>query len=248
MARAYGAGRFGVALSGLGGPAVVAGAYLVAGPDGGAAQYEPYLASLIATGAGLIASVLVAMPGRRGSKPERPTIDVGSLRALSGDVVSPAPGFAMAGPPPTSWDDSIEYGAPYGVDDPRPSRRPTLTNQAMDYITAEHPVVPVAGSPPRRPGRRQRRPDRVGVQRAPPTAAEAPPNRSAPPGPPSRSAPPVRPSRQSGPSRGVGQSGRADHGSAPGRRAGERPARVLAARPRLPRPPLHPLAPRAQIR
>jgi hypothetical protein len=145
-ARAYGAGRFGVALAGLGGPAVVAGAYLVAGPDGGAAQYEPYLAALIATGAGLIASVLVAMPGRRGSKPERPTIDVGSLRALSGDVVSPAPGFAMAGPPPTSWDDSIEYGAPYGVDEPRPSRRPTLTNQAMDYITAEHPVVPVQAS------------------------------------------------------------------------------------------------------
>ena len=73
IARWAGAGRFGIALAGFGGPAVVAAAYLIAGPGEGtdrAAQFDPYLTALLATAAGLIASVLIAMPGRRGAAPE----------------------------------------------------------------------------------------------------------------------------------------------------------------------------------
>ncbi|HEX6873321.1 MAG TPA: hypothetical protein VF163_19670, partial [Micromonosporaceae bacterium] len=69
--RLRGAHRFAVALAGLGGPALVATAYLISGPSIGpnpTAQFEPYLASLIAAGAGLVASVIVALPTR--SEPE----------------------------------------------------------------------------------------------------------------------------------------------------------------------------------
>ena len=85
VARWRRSGRFGVALAGFGGPAVVAAAYLVAGPGASAdrtAQADPYLAALIAVGAGLIASVLIAMPGRRvpvhapaGPEPRRSATD-----------------------------------------------------------------------------------------------------------------------------------------------------------------------------
>jgi hypothetical protein len=68
VARWGGAHRLGVVLSGFAGPAVVAAAYLIAGPGEGsdqAAQSEPYRASLIAAGAGLCAALLVGLPGRR---------------------------------------------------------------------------------------------------------------------------------------------------------------------------------------
>lgn len=62
--------RFTVATSGLAGPALVASAYLIAGPgisaDDGE-QLVPWRAALIAVGAGLAASTLVALiPARRG--------------------------------------------------------------------------------------------------------------------------------------------------------------------------------------
>jgi hypothetical protein len=68
VARWAGANRFAVALSGLAGPAVLASAYLIAGPGGTAergVQFAPYQAALIAAAAGLVASVPVALPARR---------------------------------------------------------------------------------------------------------------------------------------------------------------------------------------
>jgi hypothetical protein len=59
------AGRLGTAISGFAGPAVVAAAYLIAGAGDGTSQLEPYRASLIAVGVGLVASVVVAIPKPR---------------------------------------------------------------------------------------------------------------------------------------------------------------------------------------
>jgi hypothetical protein len=59
------AGRFGIAISGFAGPAVVAAAYLIATPDVGTRQLDPYRAALIAVGVGLVASVIVAIPAPR---------------------------------------------------------------------------------------------------------------------------------------------------------------------------------------
>jgi hypothetical protein len=70
FARWAGAHRLSVALSGLAGPAAVALAYLVAGPGEGPAQANPYRAALTATAAGLLASTLVALPGRRSDRAE----------------------------------------------------------------------------------------------------------------------------------------------------------------------------------
>ncbi len=69
VARWGGAHRFGVALSGLAGPAVVAGAYLIAGA--GDSGVNPMQAPLYAAGAGLVASTLIALPGRREPTDER---------------------------------------------------------------------------------------------------------------------------------------------------------------------------------
>jgi hypothetical protein len=69
-----------VALSGLGGPALLALAYLIAGPgaaNGQNDQSAPYWGSLVAVAAGLLGSVLVAVVGRRDPEPavERATIE-----------------------------------------------------------------------------------------------------------------------------------------------------------------------------
>jgi hypothetical protein len=89
VARWRGSGRLGAALAGFGGPAVVAAAYLVAGPGPAgdpASQRDPYLAALFAVGAGLVASVLVAMPGRRTAHTPQPAAPVDD-RPLEGDVL-----------------------------------------------------------------------------------------------------------------------------------------------------------------
>jgi hypothetical protein len=73
IARGQGSTRLAAGISGFGGPALVAAAYLIAGP--GDAQSEPYLAALLAVAAGLAASAVVAIPTRAatpaGGKPRR---------------------------------------------------------------------------------------------------------------------------------------------------------------------------------
>ena len=103
VSRARGSRRLGVALSGFGGPALIAAAYLVAGPGTGedrAAQSDAYVSSLIAVGVGLVASVLVAMPGRRVPvRPRpRPRPTPADDRPITGDVM-PRPRQA---PPPAA--------------------------------------------------------------------------------------------------------------------------------------------------
>jgi hypothetical protein len=73
VARWAEASRLGIALSGFAGPAVVASAYLIAGFGYGPRQLDPYRAALIAVGAGLVASVLVAIPGPTRGATEKPT-------------------------------------------------------------------------------------------------------------------------------------------------------------------------------
>ena len=100
VSRARGSRRLGVALSGFAGPALVAAAYLVAGPGTGedhAAQSDAYLSALIAVGAGLVASVLVAMPGRRAPVRPRPAPAPADDRPITGDVMPrPRPASAAA--------------------------------------------------------------------------------------------------------------------------------------------------------
>ena len=93
IARWGGAGRLAVSLSGFGGPAVIAASYLIAGPGSGAdraVQSEPYVDALVAVGAGLVASVLIAMPGRRtAAPPPRPVREREDRDPLTGDIVHP---------------------------------------------------------------------------------------------------------------------------------------------------------------
>ena len=109
VARLRGATRLGAALGGFGGPALVAAAYVIAGPQAqvGAPVDQPYLAALFATAAGLLASVLVALPGRRAARPARPA-PVQAMPARPAPVqaaparpapVQPMPGQSMPGQP-----------------------------------------------------------------------------------------------------------------------------------------------------
>lgn len=105
VARWQHAGRVGAALAGFGGPGLVAAAYLAAGPEDrlAAPLDQPYLASLYATAVGLLASVLVALPGRRatapGISPGAAPGDMASAQEtgpLTGDVLEVVRGTASA--------------------------------------------------------------------------------------------------------------------------------------------------------
>lgn len=67
LARRRGLGWLGVVCSGVAGPALIAAAYLIAGPGVGSYQRQPYLAAELGAGAGFVAAFLVAMvrPRRR---------------------------------------------------------------------------------------------------------------------------------------------------------------------------------------
>jgi hypothetical protein len=88
VARWRGTTRLGAALAGFGGPALAATAYLIAGAgERGGPQEEPYVAALIATGAGLISSVLVAMPGRRVPRVATPPTPPADDAPVEGDLI-----------------------------------------------------------------------------------------------------------------------------------------------------------------
>lgn len=82
-----GAGRVGAALSGLGGPALAAAAYLIAAPgERGGAQADAYVNAMLAVTGGLAASVLVAMPWRRRTRPMR-AVEPVQEAPLEGDIL-----------------------------------------------------------------------------------------------------------------------------------------------------------------
>jgi hypothetical protein len=131
IARWGGSGRFGMSMAGFAGPALVAAAYLIAGPGTSTdrtAQAEPYVAALIAVAAGLIASVLIAMPGRRVSVSLRPERNFDDLRPLTGDVVSP-PGRPGPGGRPRRGERPAYSGAGAG---PRAAERDRATYPGAD--------------------------------------------------------------------------------------------------------------------
>jgi hypothetical protein len=118
VARWGGAARRGVALSGLAGPAVVAAAYLIAGAGTDAGLQASYRAALLALGAGLVGSVLVALPaGDRVALPladQVPTSKVAAQppaadRPIVGEVLdrdrSPVGPAVMGQPKPSPDDD-----------------------------------------------------------------------------------------------------------------------------------------------
>jgi MFS family permease len=119
IVRVRGASRLSTAVSGFGGPALVAAAYLIAGP--GENQSEPYLAALLGVVAGLAASAVVAIPGR----PTSSAID----RPNSPDADGPAEAETRE---PTSRDASSHES---------PSRDP-----ASDVLISAR--YPVPGGPP----------------------------------------------------------------------------------------------------
>jgi hypothetical protein len=148
VARGGGAGRFGTAISGLGGPAIVAVAYLVAGPGGASerpSQFDPYVASLLATAAGLVASVLVAMLGRRVKAPARVPV---RQERLVGEVVDadqsaypaapayPEPAYASSPswnhPTPAPAAGGTVYGAPQPTAPQAIAPKPTMGQPPID--------------------------------------------------------------------------------------------------------------------
>jgi hypothetical protein len=177
IGRARRAGRVGVALAGLGGPVLVAAAYLIAGPGTGqprGSASDPYTNALLAAAAGLIASVLVALPGRRAARrrPSAPVKARGPAAAKAArrsapaqpDVIettrAPVPAPRPADPRPADTRPAWATGSgPYaraytgtghiGSSEPRtePVTTPARgTGWDADTLTSLTPVRPV-GSP-----------------------------------------------------------------------------------------------------
>jgi hypothetical protein len=122
-ARWAGAHKLGAAMCGGVGPVVVAAAYLVGGPGGGSAQLAPYQASLAATGAGLVASILVALPrfGRAPASAPSPTT-VASTPAAA-PMSPPADGSPSASDPSAS-DPSLDPAPSAAAASPAPAYEP----------------------------------------------------------------------------------------------------------------------------
>lgn len=122
VARGRGASRLGASIAGLGGPALVAAAYLIAGP--GEDQSEAYLAALLAVAVGLAASAVVAIPGRapgsdKASQPAR------SKATASDQTTGPAPAApasTVPGHETPPGDVLVSARAPVTTSAPGPSR------------------------------------------------------------------------------------------------------------------------------
>jgi hypothetical protein len=108
VTRARGASRLGTAFSGFGGPALVAAAYLIAGP--GENQGEAYVSALLGVIAGLAASAVVAIPGRpaAGADGDRPAGSDSDQPGTGAEARDPSSDvlvsgrFPVPGGPPTS--------------------------------------------------------------------------------------------------------------------------------------------------
>lgn len=108
VARARGASRLGAAIAGFGGPALVASAYLIAGP--GEDQREAYLCALLAVAVGLATSAVVAIPTRAiGGQTRRRTTGGSTDSTVADDVLVsarvpvPSGQAAPSGPTRPAW-------------------------------------------------------------------------------------------------------------------------------------------------
>jgi len=115
-----------VAASGLAGPALVAAAYLFAGPGSGATQRDPYLASLIAVAAGVAVSVLIAVlrRPRPETMPAAPEPTPKPAPAPKAEVTATAPPQGRAAVPSPRGrhdDDYVSWVSQLGDDDGQPT-------------------------------------------------------------------------------------------------------------------------------
>jgi len=92
FARRASAPRVAIALSGLAGPALIACAYVIAGPGFGdqTDQIKPYVVSLIAAGAGLLVSTAIAVADRPPDTEPTPTRAATAEQIAATAPVSPA--------------------------------------------------------------------------------------------------------------------------------------------------------------
>ena len=152
VARWGGVHRVGVAFSGLAGPALVAAAYAIAGPD---FTDQTFLASLYAVGAGLLAAALVALPSR-----EAPREETGPADPLWGEDDRYRPGNYLAearpgeiiGSPfrvPTSTEPLSRRAAtpPHPADGPEPARAGAHRAQEAGRRAVRRHRLPRSGVP-----------------------------------------------------------------------------------------------------
>ena len=142
LARWAGAGRLGVALSGAAGPAVVAFAYLVAGPGDTDAQLGPYRASLAAIAAGLLVSIVVAIPW--GARASASLASSASSASAASSSSSSSALDAPPAPPPSAFRDPAE-----AVDGPASATGDRATEPAPAPAATSRPAfasVPVTVS------------------------------------------------------------------------------------------------------
>jgi hypothetical protein len=102
LARRQGRGTVTIAFAGLPGPALLTVAYLIAGPGSGIAHYQvvPYWAAMIATGAGLLGSVLASVV-RRGEDAGEPPPDDGAAAEPAAERLPERPD--PPGPAASGW-------------------------------------------------------------------------------------------------------------------------------------------------
>lgn len=164
VARWGDAHRFGIAVSGLAGPVVVAAAYLIAGPGTGTNrdhQLDPYNASLIAILVGVAASVAVALAGGRTGASTAPSVASApvpapapaqrpALRHPEQPYPEPEPQTAESYPETPSYPE-VAAAQPYeplaAPSDPYPTaERPVVRVKAKAKVA---PATPMMGQPPR---------------------------------------------------------------------------------------------------
>jgi hypothetical protein len=165
LARWLGRPVVAVALSGLGGPALLAVAYLIAGPgvrNGHNDQAAPYWGSLIAVAAGLLGSVLVAVvrrPGAAATADGTPIEPTGTRDAVFPEQAQPP---WHSPPPPTSDARPTSDASP--TSDARPASEARTTTESASVPAPE----PSHSQPlPRR------RPAKPSVPAKTPTAMQA---------------------------------------------------------------------------
>ncbi|GIF06183.1 hypothetical protein Asi03nite_37210 [Actinoplanes siamensis] len=176
-------------LAGLTGPALLTAAYLVAGPEAGAAgfQHDPYWSAMTACGAGVLGSVLAAVPGQVPSEKARPEPESGPESGPAAPpaappavppAVPPAAPPAVPAPPLPKRDvpvrSAIAQAAAAAAQRPEDQLRPSDTG-----------VIPAAGTPNNPFAGGTGSPFRSGVPFPPqPTPTQAPPKAPAPENPP----------------------------------------------------------------
>jgi hypothetical protein len=191
VARWLGRPSVAVALCGLSGPALLALAYLIAGPGtrtGGNDQAAPYWGSLIAVAAGLLGSTVVAVIRRRGGapasdgRPIEPT-DIIPRDAVFPEAAPPSPARRSPdAPAPSQASAAGPRGRETASQTPVPaSDPPTTSAPAPEPLPVPHPASERAAPNPARPQPHQEPPE---PHQKPPEAhqesPETPPSASEP--------------------------------------------------------------------